>query len=367
MRSTADTLEEVNSMIALRLKAWFTRKKGSESEGQAEPAASPLKTGRPDEENKVTHPFWVLVQKEVSDHMRSWRYIIMLAIILLTCLASLYTAMISIREAVSGEGAELGFVFLRLFTVSDYNLPSFITFVSFLGPLLGITLGFDAVNSEWNRRTLIHLLAQPVHRDYVINAKFVAGLIMIVILFFGLGFAVMGLGLIMIGIPPTPEEFLRMVTYLVLSVIYVAFWLNLSILFSIRFRQAATSALASLAVWLFFTVFYQLIVNMIGVAQAGTEVLENEAQLKQMLLIQTLLRFSPSYLFSEATTTMLVPEIRTLGPLTIEQAYLALSTPLPFGQSLLLVWPQVTALIAVTTVCFAISYVMFMRQDIRAR
>ncbi|EGL82139.1 ABC-2 type transporter [Caldalkalibacillus thermarum TA2.A1] len=314
------------------------------------------------------HPFWVLVQKEVTDHMRSWRYLILLAILVLTCMGSLYTALMSIRDAVSQEGPEVGFVFLKLFTASDGSLPPFITFVGFLGPLLGITLGFDAVNSELNKRTLIRVLSQPVPRDYVINAKFVGALIMIALLFFALGFLVMGLGLMMIGIPPTPEEFLRILAFLVLSVVYVAFWLNLSILFSIRFRQAATSALASIAVWLFFSVFYQLIVNMIGLARANTGLApEASASVEQIQLVQALLRLSPNHLFSEATMTLLVPSIRSLGPLTMEQVYGALPTPLPLGQSLLLVWPQVTALVAVSMLCFAFSYVSFMRQDIRAR
>ncbi|MDQ0337825.1 ABC-2 type transport system permease protein [Caldalkalibacillus uzonensis] len=323
---------------------------------------------KPQLDKETPHPFWVLVQKEVTDHMRSWRYVILLAILLLTCMGSLYTALMSIRDAVSGEGSDVGFVFLKLFTVSDGTLPPFITFVGFLGPLLGITLGFDAVNSELNKRTLIRILAQPVPRDYVINAKFVGALMMIGLLFFGLGFLVMGLGLMMIGIPPTPEEFLRMLAFLILSVVYVAFWLNLAILFSIRFRQAATSALASIAVWLFFSVFYQLIVNMIGLARGSTGLApEASATAQQIQLVQALLRLSPNHLFSEATTTLLVPSIRSLGPLTMEQVYGALPTPLPLGQSLMLVWPQVTALIAVTMLCFAFSYVSFMRQDIRAR
>ena len=61
--------------------------------------------------------------------------------------------------------------------------------------------------------------------------------------------------------------------------------------------------------------------------------------------IQNLLRLSPSQLFSEATTTLMVPTIRTLGPVTVEQAYGAIAGPLP-GQSLPLVWPQLTCLIA---------------------
>lgn len=134
-------------------------------------------------------------------------------------------------------------------------MPPFHVFIGFLGPLLGIALGFDAVNSEQNAGTLSRIMAQPIHRDYVINAKFVAALIVISTLFFALGFLVMGLGLIIIGIPPTVEEFFRVVFFLMLSVLYVAFWLNLSILFSIRFRQAATSALTAIAAWLFLRYF----------------------------------------------------------------------------------------------------------------
>jgi ABC-2 type transport system permease protein len=41
-------------------------------------------------------------------------------------------------------------------------------------------------------------------------------------------------------------------------------------------------------------------------------------------------------------------------------------TPLSFGQSLLLVWPQVVGIIALAAVCFAASYIRFMREEIRA-
>jgi ABC-2 type transport system permease protein len=41
--------------------------------------------------------------------------------------------------------------------------------------------------------------------------------------------------------------------------------------------------------------------------------------------------------------------------------------PLPAGQSLLLVWPQLTGLIAATVLCFALSYYSFMKKEIRSR
>ena len=214
--------------------------------------------------NGIEQPFWVIVNKEIRDHVRSWRFIILLAIITLTCLGALYTSLTSMHEAVKSGDVEDTFFFLKLFTVSDGTLPSFVLFINFLGPLLGIALGFDAMNSELNKGTLCRILSQPIHRDCIINAKFVAALIVITIMLFVLGFLVMGAGLIAIGIPPTPEEFARIISFLILSVFYVGLWLNMAILFSLCFRQTATSALASLAIWLFFSVFYTMIVNWIA-------------------------------------------------------------------------------------------------------
>jgi ABC-2 type transport system permease protein len=319
-------------------------------------------------EQNGRHPFSVIVRKEMADHFSSWRFIILVSLIFLTCLGSMYTAMANISKAVKSEDAEGAFFFLRLFTASDGTLPPFFVFIGFLGPLLGIGLGFDAINSEQNRGTLSRLLAQPVHRDYVINAKFLAALQVISLMFFVLGFLVIGFGLISIGIPPTAEEFLRIVFFLLLSIIYVAFWLNLSIFFSVRFRQPATAALAGIAVWLFFTVFYPMIVNLIIKALSPDQAME--ASYKMYLLEKlrlTLMRLLPNQLFSEATTTLLMPSVRSLGPLTMEQLYGTIPGPLPLGQSLLLVWPQVTGLIAATVLCFALSYVSFMRREIRSR
>lgn len=317
------------------------------------------------------HPFWAIVQKEVADYVHSWRINILFAIIGLTCLGSLYTAVTTIRDAVSeaetNDVIDGSTLFLQLFTVSDGTLPTFIAFVSFLGPLLGIALGFDAINSERNNGTLVRLLAQPIPRDYVINAKFVAALFVVTVLFFVLGFLVMGLGIVITGIPPTPEEFWRIVFFLIASIVYVAFWLNLGILFSVRFRQAATSALASIAVWLFFSVFYSMLVQLIVRATMPGTFQDQGQLIGYQKFVQNVMRLSPSQLYSEATTTLLTPSVRSLGPLTMEQISGAIASPLPLGQSLLLIWPQLTGLLALTAVCFGLSYVLFMRREIRSR
>jgi ABC-2 type transport system permease protein len=317
----------------------------------------------------IRHPFWVLVQKEIADHLRSWRFIILVAIILLTGVGSVYTALSSLSDLSKNTGNSDAFFFLRLFTTSDNSMPNFFVFMGFLGPLLGISMGFDAINSEQNRGTLSRLLAQPIHRDYIINAKFVGALTVIAFFFLALGCMVTGVGLIKLGIPPTAEEFWRIAAFIILNIFYVAFWLNLSILFSVRFRQPATAALAGIAIWLFVSVFYPLIVNLIinGLTPSGYEYLPPQALIGLEKLRLLLMRFLPNQLYSEATTTLLMPSVRSLGPLTVEQLYGAIPGPLSISQSLLLVWAQITGLVAATVCCFVLSYISFMKKEIRSR
>ncbi|HEU4555741.1 MAG TPA: ABC transporter permease subunit [Chitinophaga sp.] len=315
----------------------------------------------------ATSPFFVMVRKEVADQVRSWRFIILAGLILFTFLGSLYVSMANISKAVSNvRDPDHLYLYLKLLTTTDGSLPPFHVFIGFLGPLLGIALGFDAINSEQSNGTLIRLMAQPVYRDSLINAKFVASIIVISTLFFSLSLLMIGGGLIVTGVKMEPAEFIRIMCFTVLSVIYVAFWLNLAILLSVKFRQTATSALTAIAIWLFFTVFYQILLRIIVSAllpDPGS--LSQEQVASYNGVIMTVLRLVPSQLYTDATTTLLMPSVRSLGPLTMEQMAGAIPSPLSVRESLMIVWPQVSGLIAATVVCFALSYYLFMRREIR--
>ena len=141
------------------------------------------------------------------------------------------------------------------------------------------------------------------------------------------------------------------------------------ILFSVQFRQAATSALACIAVWLFFSVFYNMIVALVAKAIAPPDMaMASEYRIVAFQnFILSLMRAAPSQLFSDASTTLLMPNVRSLGPLTMEQVTGAIPSPLPLGQSLLIVWSQLTALVAGTVIWFGLSYLSFMRREIRSR
>ncbi len=80
----------------------------------------------------------------------------------------------------------------------------------------------------------------------------------------------------------------------------------------------------------------------------------------------TLNRFSPGTLYDDATSALLNPSVRSLGVLIYEQVDRAIVGALSFGQSLILVWPQIIALVGCILVFFTVGYVLFMREEIRA-
>lgn len=310
----------------------------------------------------------VLVRKEIAAHIRSWRFIILILLIVLTFGASLYVSSIGLKDAVSNmRDPDQSFLYLKLLTTTDNSIPPFHVFLNFLAPLLGIALGFDAVNAEYNNGTLTRLLAQPIYRDNLLFAKFAAPLAVVGTLFVALVMLMIGGGLLGTGVRIEPQELLRICGFTLISVLYVAFWLSLSILLSIRFRQPATSALTAIGIWLFFTVFFPILVNLaIRPFLPNPNYISEQEYIGYNELILNLLRLSPSQLYTDATTTLLMPSVRSLGPISMEQMVGAIPSPLSFRESFLMVWPQVSGLSATMVICFAWSYYIFMRREIRS-
>ena len=305
-----------------------------------------------------------IFRKEMGDYFNSIRFIVLFALIFFAAAAGLFAAFQGIRNANLPEG----FIFLGLFTTSGEVIPSLIFFLSFLIPIIGIALGFDAINSERTGGTLSRILSQPIYRDSVINGKFLAGIVTLSIMIGTTVLLVSGYGLRMIGVPPTAGEIIRLFLHLFLTIVYGAFWLGLAILFSVLLRRIAASLLISLAVWLFFGFFMLMIAPAIANAFAPiSEASSQQEFIRNAEIQQIIMLFSPNTLFSKATTALLLPvAIGSLGVITPGQVAYMLPNPLSLGQSLTLIWPHLTSLISLSVVCFAISYVLFMRQEIRA-
>jgi len=310
-------------------------------------------------EGSALHGLGVVILKELSDHLTSVRMRVLEWLVVLFALAALYGAIQQIRDTT----AEDPFLFLKLFTTAREPLPfTFVSFLSILVPLVAIGMGFDAVNGEHNRRTLSRILSQPIYRDALLFGKFLAGLFTLSVSLLALWLLVIGLGLFLLGLPPSGEELARAFIFLFVTIAYAGVWLALAMLFSIIFRSPATAALVTLGLWLFLTLIWPALAPAIVIAFAPSS---NEETL--ILAAQYLSRLSPSTLFGETVLAILNPTTRSLGPIYLSQLQGAvLGAPMPLGESLIIAWPQIVGLVAGTILLFVLGYIIFQRQEVRA-
>ena len=319
------------------------------------------------------HSLTALYRKEMADHVTSKPFIIILLLVIAMTIASVYGAVTGITSAVKNAAIDpkasfdASYMFLKLYTTGGGSIPSYMSLIALIGPFIGLILGFDSINAEKNSGTLNRLVSQPIYRDSIIIGKFLASTTLIAVMVLSTGIAVGCAGFLTSGIKPTGEEIVRVLIFLIYTVIYICFWLAMALLFSVFTRHAATSALASIALWLFFAIFMSLLAGILANAAypVNTEYEQAFNSLNNYNLNLNLNRISPYYLYSEAASVLMNPATRAINAVSYTQLVGALSSYLSLGQSLLRVWPHLVGLLALTFAAFTISYVGFMRQEIR--
>jgi len=312
----------------------------------------------------------VLFHKETADFIKSKRMILFAVLIVLITVSGFYAAISGLADALENQSISQSFLFLKLYTTGANSIPSYTALMALMGPFIGIFLGFDAINSERSEGTLNRLVSQPIYRDNIIIGKFLSGLFMTTVMVFSSGILIGAVGVITTGLIPGGEDIVRLLLYLFLCVIYIGFWLAVSILFSTVCRHAATSALSCIALWLFCSIFVSLLAGIISDAvypASGNDMQSAMNALSNAQLNLSINRISPYYLFGEAGSTLMNPATRAINAVTMQQLEGAISGTLSLGQSILLIWPHLTTMFALMLVTFAISYVSFMKQEIRSR
>jgi len=315
-------------------------------------------------------PGWMVVAaKEFGEGLTSLRFLVLLGLLALAAAGPVYAASGAIRDAAEQASGAVA-VFLAMFTIGADPVPSFVALVGFLAPLLGIAFGFDAINGERAQGTLPRLLSQPIHRDDVINGKFAAGIGMIAVALLATMLLVSGIGLLRLGIAPSPSEVLRLAVWVLVTIVYVGVWLGFATLCSVLFRRAATSALVALGVWLAVSLFGVLLARLVAGfldPSGATGSLADQvghAQLEQQLSV-----INPGTLYGQATTALLTPSATSVtlpGVAQLIQLSQQIPTQLSLEQSLLVAWPQIVILLALTVACFVGAYLAFLRQEVRA-
>lgn len=321
---------------------------------------------------RATSGGWrTIARKELADHIQSARFLVLLVVVGVAAIVPMYFVSTDISAAaprLAGQPA----LFLVLFIGGSESIGGVtaVGFAALLVPLVGIAFGFDGINSERSQGTLSRLLAQPIHRDDVVNGKFAAGIAVIALILATLIALVAALGIMRLGIIPTAEELARVFAWLLATVLYASFWLAFALLLSVVIRGPASAALVGFGTWLALILFGQFLLPILAGAlfpQQGSDI--NEV-LAAGTAQQVFLRVSPATLYQDIVRALMNPaETSILGVGNLGQAISAqeqLPSLLTLDQSILLVWPQIVILTALTTAMFALAYVLFLRQEVRA-
>ena len=313
-----------------------------------------------------------IASKELRDQFGSRRFLILFGLIVLLGGLSAYQGVDFIRNNVGSS-------FVNIFSGARMSF-SFIQVMVFFGPILGLALGFDAVNKERTNGTLSIVLGQPIYRDSVINGKFIAGAVALTTLAFTTIAIMCGMSIPMVGFAPTLEEALKIVSLALLTTVYLLLWLSLGILYSTVFKKTSTSILFSIATWMTFSIVISIMAfalssvlvpvpagDIIGIpggqsGQGGQRFSVSpeymEAMQERQALQTAIQKISPTRLYQETASAIL-----GVGSFGIGRQEFSRTTTL--GEALANNWANIAALTVVMVAAFAASYMMFLRTEIR--
>jgi ABC-2 type transport system permease protein len=308
--------------------------------------------------------------KELKDQFGSKRFLILFGLVLLLSTLSAYQGVDYIRD-----NAEAGFVYIFSGTMMSF---SFIQTMVYFGPLLGLALGFDAINKERATGTLSILLGQPIFRDSVINGKLIAGAVALGTVVIGTIGIMCGMAIPLLGFGPTMTEASKILTLTLLTIVYLVFWLSVGILYSVLTKRTSTSIMASIATWLTFSIIISILASVVagflvplpggsfrGMTGEGGSIQISpefrEAMQKRSAVMSNIQRISPTNLYEEAASDILGVAggfMRGMGSQEFQRT-------LTLGEALVANWANIATIVVGLVVCFASSYMIFLRSEIR--
>jgi ABC-type transport system involved in multi-copper enzyme maturation permease subunit len=139
--------------------------------------------------------------------------------------------------------------FKRNYLVNLFPVMDMLFIVSVILSLLIFVLTYDALSGEREEGTLKVLLSCPVPRDLVYFAKWVGGVITLLMPLITAWLAVMFLLVISPSAGISSDDWMRMAAILVAASLYVAVLFSLSLMISVIARDSSTSIVICLLVW----------------------------------------------------------------------------------------------------------------------
>jgi len=201
---------------------------------------------------------FAIAKKEITDAFKNKLFIITLVMLILLTIVSIILGAYQVRVQVEEYNSSVAF----LKSLGKTDLPtapnlnpiaaskSFVNYIGMLGALIAMMLGNQTIVNERKNGTLKLMLSKGVFRDELLSGKLLGNLAIlfaITAISAAITFAVIGLvGTVVL----TSAETARMLLFFLMSFLFMAFFLVLSVLFAVMIRNEKKALLLTIVVWL---------------------------------------------------------------------------------------------------------------------
>lgn len=205
----------------------------------------------------TTYGLHTITEKEFSDHIRSRRFHLLFGILIVIAVIGMITGVVQYTRDISDynsvqmiaqseESAGIGdLAMLKPSILTAYSQMGIL--IAGVGVMLGIAMGFDLITREKESKSLKTLLSYPIFRDEVINGKALGG-IGAIALAMGVVLVISLAILIILGIVPDFDEFIRILIFGAVSFLLVFAFFSLSLLMSAVSKDSGSALIYSLVV-----------------------------------------------------------------------------------------------------------------------
>jgi ABC-2 type transport system permease protein len=289
---------------------------------------------------------FVIAQKEFADNVCSPKFITLLLTFMVIVFSKSYITGILADEN----------LFRGLFIDVAQIIALFL-------PFMGIALGFDAVNKERKSGSLNVLLTHPLYRDTIITGKTLGALITLALVVFVSIVIVVGTRLVASGAEFSSLMLNRLTIFTVLTYLYLSIFMGLGILGSIITKNAVSSLIYNIAIWLVLCVAFGMIFTTAASIIAGHKPLDLTDNDRFLEINSDLQKLSPIHHY--AMTVSGVPNLSLLGVSSERPAVSGIfDTEHTLEQWWDEFWTNILTLVITPIFLMIVAFMTFLRQDI---
>ena len=321
----------------------------------------------------------IISLKELSDHVTSRRFIL---ILIITCLVLGIAAANGVTDYNNAlERYKVGDASSLFIPSVLYAFGKITDSIGLegLGAIIGIAIGFDLIAGEREGRSLKTILSQPLYRDELINGKAIGGISTLAIITLAGFLTILAIFLIISIVPSFEEVFLIGVIWFI-TLLHMISYFSMALMSSVLAKTSSGALIISLII-----LFIMMYIIPVGGGELGTYLLgpepkdigyEPDSQLQANYenaaseINDFFNLFSVQSVYNDITSPITDPSFYVMNRIDTSGYSLDLDIEDNIEKPSLLgiigdKWVKIIVFIMLPIVFFGIAYVKFMRMDLR--